>query len=49
MSSDPICLGCGEELTISPQGWRAKRDNSLRCAFGPNAGKPHTTQLGGSR
>lgn len=51
MSADPICLGCAEEITwnFAERRWESTSDDSPTCMRGPNAGKPHTTKLPGSR
>lgn len=44
MSSNPLCLNCAEELTLSPEGWRSS-DDSLTCTTGLTPGSRHTTTL----
>jgi hypothetical protein len=34
VSADPFCLKCGEELTVTPEGWAAKSTGSTACAAG---------------
>lgn len=42
---DPRCLGCVEELTTSPQGWRAASTGLLTCRGGLTPGRPHSITL----